>query len=80
MVAAMFVIQTDTQAISATLLKQSAAISKVVVREKHSALYLSETGSMTPDIEKAKRFDSDTVALLEAIRLKLQAVEIVLLP
>jgi hypothetical protein len=75
-------IESDTQSGSAIFRKSllsSAVLTKVVVREIHSALYLNDAGLLTREIENAKRFDSATVALLEASSLNLQAAEIVLI-
>jgi hypothetical protein len=76
----MFNIESDTQTGSAIFRKNlltNAVLSKVVVREIHSDLYLNAAGLLTQEIENAKRFDSATVALLEASSLRLQAAEIV---
>jgi hypothetical protein len=56
---------------------QSAILSKIVIREVHSGLYLSQGDLLTPVIENGQRFDSCAVALEAATRLKLQDVELV---
>jgi len=76
----MYNIACDTQTGSAIFRNntlRNAVLSKVVVREIHSKLYLNEAGLLTQEIENAKQFDSATVALLEASSLRLQAAEIV---
>jgi hypothetical protein len=77
-------IATDAQTDSAIFRKnilafqmQSAVLGKVVVRELNSGLYLNETGFLTREIENGKRFDTATVALQEAKRVRLQAAEVV---
>jgi len=72
--------QTDSTIFGKNILNfqlQSAALCKVVVREIYSGLYLDEVGLLTQEIEHAKRFDSATVALLEARSLRLYGAEIV---
>ena len=52
-------------------------LTKVVIQEIPSGLYLSEGDFLTPDIENARPFDSCLAALGEATNLKLQSVQLV---
>lgn len=57
-------------------LRQS--LTKVVIQEKTSRLYLSQESSWTQDFENATAFDSRQAARGEIAKLKLQNVRLVL--